>query len=65
MLYTMEYVENPESNVVVKKEEIQTRLSTIIGNGGDLDAVKHAYVTRNKEKEVVYHTPRQRLLLSL
>ena len=50
MIYTMEYIDNPESNVVVRKEGLTNQLSSIIHNGGDLDAVKHAYSTRNKEK---------------
>ena len=56
-IYTMEYIGYSDSNVVVKKTSLQIPISAIIRNGGDLDAVKHVYASRIREKRsfIIHH----------
>ncbi len=49
-IYTTDYISNPKSSIVVKKDNIKSQISTIVRNGGDLAAIKHVYDTRSREK---------------
>lgn len=49
-IYTTDYIGNPRSSLVVRKDNLKSVIVAIVRNGGDLSAVKHVYVNRNKER---------------